>query len=108
MKRIGLTMSDKLQFVAAAEQKPLPNQRQTEVCRTSLLTATLGLGYLGDDFAKLAKACGFICCQQRTFRIQDPVVFLLQFLHLRCAAPKQLAQQTPGSITIDRFPDRFR
>jgi hypothetical protein len=96
---------DKLQFVAAALR--VAPQRQTEVCRTSLTAATLSFAYLGDDVAELTEARAFVCSEQRSFRIQNPVILSLQPRHLRRAAAKQLAQQTLGSITVDRFSNRF-
>lgn len=68
---------------------------------------TLGLAYLSNQFTKLAEPKFFVRRQQRALCVQNPIVSLLQAIQLWRAAAEKLAQQTFGSIPIDRLADRF-
>ena len=88
--------------------------RQTLVCRCHantlrtpdklkfvVLLHPLGLGYLRDDLTKLAKAMFLVREQQRSLRIQDPVVCLPQAQQVRGTAAKDFTQQAFGTIALD-------
>src|SRR5260370_5284449 len=107
MTRIGF--GSEAQALARAPLKSvlatgaLPHGRAT----APICSAPFGLGYLRDDLTKLPKAMFLVRDEQRSFRIQDPVVRLLQIPQIGGPAPKKLAQQTLGPVAIDRLVNRL-
>ena len=67
----------------------------------------LSLAGLLDNSTKLAKPKFFVSGQQRSFRVQNPVVTVPETLDLALAAAKKFAQETFRPIAIDGLANRF-